>query len=34
MKIDSGWKLIIALLGFGLGFLIPDLWEYIKAFFG
>ena len=34
MKIDSGAKLIAAILGIIVGFLLPDIWNWLTSFFG
>ena len=34
MKIDSGYKLILAILALGVGFFLPDIWDFVKALFG
>ena len=33
MRIDSGFKLIIALLALAVGFMLPDIFEFIKTLF-
>lgn len=34
MKIDSGFKLIAALLGILAGFYLPEIFNFLKALFG
>ena len=34
MKIDSTFKLILAIGALFVGFCLPDIWEFIKALFG
>ena len=34
MKIDSTFKLVIALIALFVGFLLPDIFEFIKSLFG
>lgn len=33
MKIDSGFKLILAVIGLGIGFMLPEIWEFLTSLF-
>jgi len=34
MKIDSTYKLILAMIALFVGFFLPDIWEFFKALLG
>lgn len=34
MKIDSGFKLIVALIALFVGFMLPDIFNFLKSLFG
>lgn len=34
MKIDSTFKLVLALIALFVGFCLPDIWDFIAGLFG
>lgn len=34
MKIDSTFKLVLAMIALFVGFLLPDIFDFIKSLFG
>lgn len=34
MKIDSTFKLVLALIALFVGFCLPDIWDFIASLFG
>ena len=34
MKIDSTFKLVLAMIALFIGFLLPDIFEFVKSLFG
>lgn len=34
MKIDSGFKLILAAIGLAVGFMLPEIWDFLISLFG
>ena len=34
MKIDSTFKLVLAMFALFIGFLLPDIFEFVKSLFG
>lgn len=33
MKIDSTFKLVLALVGLTIGFMLPDIWSFLVSLF-
>ena len=34
MKLDSVWKVVVAIGALYVGFHIPEIWEFLKTFLG
>ena len=34
MKIDSTYKLVLAIIALSIGFCLPDIWQLLKALLG